>query len=704
MVRKSHLISCILSSILYTEIVFSCLFYLMPSSSAVGEDRPTSKPVTNISDIKKALLVPEKRPTAEQQLIDTAEEGDSSASKYLGDLYARGDILAGDANKAIYFYKMAIKGGDHWAEYALANLYMSKPQSPEEKSVSTELYKNAAIANIAPAKVRYASALVDGWGVPPDTSAGISILNSLVDQGNVEAMRKLGEVYSSGKAGDVNGARVAELYARAADLGDAKSAFYSGALYESGKIVPLDAGKAFTFYNRAAEGGIEEAKLRLASFYLTGTGTAKDYNKASEILLDSALVENPAALKLLGDVFSDKQNENVNLQRAVEFYKRAGDKGNGWGYYKAGSILRRGSGIHYDIGAAISYFRTAAQLNVEPAKSALVDMCFAGFASDAELKYCVDILNAQRETGNGTASRRLGDVYMKGLLGKVDPKAAVEAYKAGAANGDSLSMLKLGDLLSDKKNGPTEPKLALSYYADAIAAGDQRAVLSLARGHLNRRFGSLSKPSEGIRLLKTAVDQNPQAVVELANTYVWGKGGIRKNPERALSMLEQASSAGNVFATSQLVAYYRDGAGKKLVKMPKKARQKLLERAAQFDEFSLNKEMILLDGATSSKLSDYERLDKMLLDKISPEARPGVLATIRRINSKAYLYIAQSSLFRSGFFDGVADGILTKKTTEGFRQMCKEASLPQDCRRDPMGAVAVQQVAIIGGRAEKTQN
>jgi localization factor PodJL len=108
-------------------------------------------------------------------------------------------------------------------------------------------------------------------------------LAALANGGNVRAEAALGFAYLDGTNGiGVNEAEGARWLERAADAGDAMSAYRLGTLYERGRGVPTNAAKAIQLYGIAAKQGNRKAMHNLAVAFADGSGVPKNLQQAAQ--------------------------------------------------------------------------------------------------------------------------------------------------------------------------------------------------------------------------------------------------------------------------------------------------------------------------------------------------------------------------------------------------------------------------------------
>ncbi|ESQ93582.1 hypothetical protein ABAC460_00505 [Asticcacaulis sp. AC460] len=190
-----------------------------------------------------------------------------------------------------------------------------------------------------------------------DGDAAIAWYEKAASAGNIEATRKLGIAYATGrgrnepdpakalppleiaaKASDPE----AQLYlgqvlialtryeeaitwlTRAGEAGQARAWYVLGEMYYQQQTVDQDIDKAFGYYGKGAEAGNNEAQLMYSFFYLTGRGTKKDKAEAYKWALIADQASSPksrGALKYLEPKLSD--NDKADGQQRADAWKAA---------------------------------------------------------------------------------------------------------------------------------------------------------------------------------------------------------------------------------------------------------------------------------------------------------------------------------------------------------------------------------------------
>jgi TPR repeat protein len=138
--------------------------------------------------------------------------------------------------------------------------------------------------------------------------------------GNVQAQRRLADLYTEGGVFPRDLDRAAALYRAAAEQGDAESQLAYAEFLSSRSS---NSKEALQWYRRAAERGNAWAQLKLGDVYLKGLGVPVDAEKAIRLYLASAKSGNLHAMTALGDMYAAGVGVPQDLAEAAKWYSRA---------------------------------------------------------------------------------------------------------------------------------------------------------------------------------------------------------------------------------------------------------------------------------------------------------------------------------------------------------------------------------------------
>ena len=193
-------------------------------------------------------------PTGIEQLLKTAEHGDTKAQQELGDMYANGEGVPEDYREAEKWRRQAAEQAEDLDLLSLAVQYANGIGVPEDSWEAKKLFR-----------------LVAEGGHPVFAQA---------------AQRQLGDMYYAGKYAlqfGKDNREAVKWYRKAAEQGDAKAQERLGHMYANGEGVPQDFVKAHAWMNLAAAQGFQaENRDRLAA-QMTPAQIAEAQELATEL-------------------------------------------------------------------------------------------------------------------------------------------------------------------------------------------------------------------------------------------------------------------------------------------------------------------------------------------------------------------------------------------------------------------------------------
>jgi TPR repeat protein len=192
-----------------------------------------------------------------------------------------------------------------------------------------------------------------GKEVPqPPPQSTVALLEGAAENGNAEAMFKLGKLYDEGSGGvaqDYAKARV--WYEKASEKGDMYAMNNLGHLYDLGLGVAPDYAKARDWYEKAADKGDDFAMFNLGSLYETKDHSmAPDYSKARVWYEKAADKGHVVAMVKLGKLYASGELGAPDYAKARDWYEKAVGKGNTEAMNKLGLLYAcGGKGLARDI-------------------------------------------------------------------------------------------------------------------------------------------------------------------------------------------------------------------------------------------------------------------------------------------------------------------------------------------------------------------
>ena len=206
----------------------------------------------------------------------------------------------------------------------------------------------------------------------------------------------------------VGAAEAAELYRKAAEIGNSAAMNNLGWAYANGAGVAKDLAEAARWYRKGADAGNPGAMNRLAFAYEKGLGVAADAAAAVVWWRKAVEVGDPWAMNRLGLAYANGEGLPKNPLEAIAWYKKAAEAGETHAMNNLGMAYANGAGVPKDAVEAAGWYRKAA------------------------------------EAGNPAGMNHLGFVYEQGYGVPKDPAEAVKWYQKAAEGGNIYAMNNLG--------------------------------------------------------------------------------------------------------------------------------------------------------------------------------------------------------------------------------------------------------------------
>jgi TPR repeat protein len=171
---------------------------------------------------------------------EDAQKGNGGSAMTLATFYLYGENVKADYAQAKKWFEIAEEDGKPMASYFLGMLYSNGLSYDTQPRVAFHYFEKAAAAGVALATRQVAIAYHTGIGAPRDLDAAIVCYTRSAGQGDMLAMRDLGNIYRLERK-DMAQSEV--WFQKAAALGDLDSHYILGKMYENSR--PAEAKKHF---------------------------------------------------------------------------------------------------------------------------------------------------------------------------------------------------------------------------------------------------------------------------------------------------------------------------------------------------------------------------------------------------------------------------------------------------------------------------
>lgn len=258
-------------------------------------------------------------------LAPLAQQGLAPAQLGLGRAYDFGFGVEVDAIRAVEYYRLAAMQGYPRAQSNLASMYELGLGVEVDFAEALRLNLLAAAQNDPYGHYNLGLMHEFGRGVPQDYVEAARHLERAAALGDRDAINQLGHYASEGLGGELNYGRALQLFERAGDhpLAIANLAI----LYLYGRGVATDEKRAAELFRRAAEMGEPTAMTNLGNLLVEGQGVAIDYNEALVWTRKAAELDQPMAWNNLGNHYEKGLGVARDLKLARQWYQRAADAG-----------------------------------------------------------------------------------------------------------------------------------------------------------------------------------------------------------------------------------------------------------------------------------------------------------------------------------------------------------------------------------------
>ena len=316
-----------------------------------------------------------------------AESGFLPSVILLADIYFQGRLVPRDEGKAFELYLKGAELGNGKCQYQTAVMYRdgigTEVNVEESKkwfkrfSHSATVWNNIWAADWA--KMHYDSSVVkeiyqraadcgNGGAIenilditasaPGDEcSPIIKEMKFIAEKGNVDAMRRLGNIYFDGISVRRDYSEAMKWYKKAASLGNQWCLGRLGEMYRDGRGVQPDEEKAAEWFSRSSVFGNIGSITNIIEMYSAGVLEKEaHFEECLNVLKSLAKNGSMDAMRRIGDLYYDGIGVNRDYSEAIRWYERAALLGNRWCQVRLGEMYRDGRGVQPDEEKAADWF------------------------------------------------------------------------------------------------------------------------------------------------------------------------------------------------------------------------------------------------------------------------------------------------------------------------------------------------------------
>lgn len=275
-----------------------------------------------------------------------AEAGDAEAQVRLGRCYLRGESVEKNRDQAMIWFRKAVEQGNATGQYCLGWTIMY------EKKDGTVTIKN-----------------------DPE---GFSLLKKAAEAGNLDAMDRMGLVYTMGVPGKIDNDEALKWYLKAAEAGDVSAMVHCGDLYINNvlheRTAPKEPERAIDWYKKAAGQGSAKAALELGKLYSNGKDVKQDGPAAVKWLEQAAACSSDdektwttRARTTLAEMYEKGSGVACDEAAAARWYRESAMHGDWDGMYHFAQRCETGRGVSQDTVEAYAWYSLAVRFGYKHA-------------------------------------------------------------------------------------------------------------------------------------------------------------------------------------------------------------------------------------------------------------------------------------------------------------------------------------------------
>ena len=392
------------------------------------------------------------------------------------------------------------------------------------------------------------------------------LLLSESQRGNVLADYDLGKLYSTDKLGERNEEMSVAKYTRALQgflrIEPNSKKLKPYVQYRIGKMFCYGLGteqdyeKAFEWFERSAKQKNKFAQFSLANLYYYGSGVEKDLSQAFLWYQKSSAQGQPYASYAVAQMYSKGEYVSQGGETAQRYYKAAlsgflelesMEQADDNLYYKLGFMFKKGLGTDIDMDRAIDYFKRSAEMNNKNGLYEYGKALLLGEHIPQDKEKAVKLLEKAIKLENINAKRFFALELISGEHLDQDIDKGLAMLTECADSRDAYACYKLGKI----------------YFKGDIVLQDldksEKYLLSAEDNEFTQyAFGKLYLQKEKYDILKAvdcfekSADKNMWSSYQLGKIYLFGAEGLEKDKTKAVEWLTKSADNGNEVAQNML--------------------------------------------------------------------------------------------------------------------------------------------------------
>ena len=392
------------------------------------------------------------------------------------------------------------------------------------------------------------------------------LLLSESQRGNVLADYDLGKLYSTDKLGERNEEMSVAKYTRALQgflrIEPNSKKLKPYVQYRIGKMFCYGLGteqdyqKAFEWFERSAKQKNKFAQFSLANLYYYGNDVERDLSQAFLWYQKSSSQGQPYASYAIAQMYNKGEYVCQSEEIAQRYYKDAlsgflklesKDQADDNLYYKLGYMFKKGLGTGIDMDKAIDYFKRSAEMNNKNGLYEYGKALLIGEHIPQNTDSAVKLLEKAVKLKNSNAKRFLALEYISGEHLEQDIEKGIALLTECADSGDVIACYRLGKIYLQGEIMPQNLDKAEKYLL--LAEDSEYTQYALAKLHLQEEKYDIQK---AVNYFENCAAKNHWASYQLGRIYLFGAKDIERDKEKAVEWFTKSANDGNEYAQDLL--------------------------------------------------------------------------------------------------------------------------------------------------------
>ena len=392
------------------------------------------------------------------------------------------------------------------------------------------------------------------------------LLLSESQRGNVLAVYDLGKLYSTDKLGEKNEEMSIAKYTQALQgflqIEPNSKKIKPYVQYRIGKMFCYGLGteqdyeKAFEWFERSAKQKNKFAQFSLANLYYYGNGVEKDLSQAFLWYQKSSAQGQPYASYAVAQMYSKGEYVSQGGETAQRYYKAAlsgflelesMEQADDNLYYKLGFMFKKGLGTDIDMDRAIDYFKRSAEMNNKNGLYEYGKALLLGEHIPQDKEKAVKMLEKAIKLENINSKCFLALEYISGEHLDQDIDKGLAMLTECADSGDTCACYKLGKIYFKGEIVLQDLDKAEKYLL--LAEDNEFTQYALGKLYLQKEKYDVQK---AVDYFEKSADKNMWSSYQLGRLYLFGAEGLEKDKTKAVEWLTKSANDGNEYAQNML--------------------------------------------------------------------------------------------------------------------------------------------------------